>query len=102
MDRQAFSWVVRDVPAATLALLKNSTDPSKGISRKSYPVVNANTCVVRRARGFDWESSPRAEYSGLYTATSVPNPDLVALDVEFGTVEEFLEGEVRPRFVLGQ
>lgn len=39
-----------------------------------------------------------AEYSGLYTATPVPNPDLVALGVKFSTIEEFLEIEVKPRF----
>lgn len=36
-----------------------------------------------------------AEYDGLYTATPVPNPDLVALG---GTIDEFLESEVKPRF----
>jgi hypothetical protein len=28
----------------------------------------------------------------------VPNPDLVALGVKFGTIQEFLETEVKPRF----
>jgi hypothetical protein len=40
-----------------------------------------------------------AEYSGLYGATPVPNPELVALGVKFGTVEEFMETELKPRFV---
>lgn len=40
-DRQAFTWVAREVPAATLALLKNYTDASKSISGKSYPLVTA-------------------------------------------------------------
>ena len=42
-----------------------------------------------------------AEYDGLYTATPVPNPALVALGVQFGTVEEWLEAEVKPRFAIG-
>ncbi|KAJ7499579.1 hypothetical protein FB451DRAFT_1429476 [Mycena latifolia] len=41
-DRWALTWIDRDLPAAALALLKNYTDPSKNISGKSYPVVNAN------------------------------------------------------------
>jgi hypothetical protein len=39
-----------------------------------------------------------AEYSGLYTSTPVPNPDLVALGMEFSTVEEFLEIELKAKF----
>lgn len=42
--------------------------------------------------------SAHAEYSGLYTATPVPNPDLVALGVKFHSIEEFMEAEVKPRF----
>ncbi|KAJ7133490.1 hypothetical protein C8R44DRAFT_698104 [Mycena epipterygia] len=118
-DRQAFSWVTRDVPAATLALLKNYTDPAKNISGKSYPMVNANipypelaaltgkalgvevTFTTAPPRGIpemDEMFAAQAEYSGFYTATPVPNPDLVALGVKFGTIEEFLEVEVKPRF----
>ncbi|KAJ7214058.1 hypothetical protein GGX14DRAFT_696766 [Mycena pura] len=118
-DREAFTWAERDLPAAALALLKNYTDPSKKISGKSYPVVNA--CIpyselaerTGRALGVEvtFTTAPptgraamdemftaHAEYSGLYTATPVPNPDLVALGVKFGTVEEWLEAEVKPRF----
>ncbi|KAJ7490670.1 hypothetical protein FB451DRAFT_624058 [Mycena latifolia] len=118
-DRQAFTWVDRDVPAAVLALLKNYTDPSKNISGKTYPVVNANmpyaelAAMTGKALGVEvtFTSAPpmgippmdemyaaHAEYSGLYTATPVPNPDLVALGVKFGTIEEWLESEVKPRF----
>ncbi|KAJ7133489.1 hypothetical protein C8R44DRAFT_829313 [Mycena epipterygia] len=120
-DRQAFSWVERNVPAAVLALLKNYTDTSKNISGKSYPIVNANMPYAELAAmtgqalgvevtfttappigiGFpavDEMNAAYAEYSGLYTATPVPNPDLVALGVKFRTIEEFLETEVKPRF----
>jgi hypothetical protein len=34
---------------------------------------------------------------GFYE-TPAPNPDLVALGVTFGTLEEFVETEVKPRF----
>ncbi|KAJ6485232.1 hypothetical protein DFH09DRAFT_1339825 [Mycena vulgaris] len=111
---QAFTWVERDVPAATLALLKSYTDPAKDVSGKSYPVVNATISYTelaartgngdlhqRAAHGIppvDEMYEALAEYSGLYTATPVPNPALVALGVEFGTMEEFLETEVKPRF----
>jgi len=35
---------------------------------------------------------------GLYKDTPVPNPDLVALGVKFGTFGEFVESEVKKRF----
>jgi hypothetical protein len=44
-----------------------------------------------------WQWASHAEYSGLYTDTPVPNPELVALGVKFGTIEEFVEEE-KPRF----
>ncbi|KAF7348150.1 NmrA domain-containing protein [Mycena sanguinolenta] len=118
-DRQAFTWVEQAVPATVLALLKNYTDPSKNISGKTYPIVNANlsyselAALTGKALGVEvtFTTAPamgmgpidemyqsHAEYSGLYTATSVPNPDLVALGVKFGTIQEFLETEVKPRF----
>ncbi|KAJ7464980.1 NAD(P)-binding protein [Mycena galericulata] len=118
-DRQAFTWVEREVPAVTLALLKNYTDPSKKISGKVYPIVNATmpyaelAALTGKALGKEvtFTSAPpsgfapmdemfaaHAEFSGLFTATPVPNPDLVALGVKLGTIEEFLEAEVKPRF----
>ncbi|KAJ6583831.1 hypothetical protein DFH09DRAFT_1433738 [Mycena vulgaris] len=118
-DREAFTWFERDVPAAVLALLKNYTDSSKHISGKSYPIVNATipyaelAAMTAKALGVEvtFTSAPptgflrmdemyaaHAEYHGFYTATPVPNPDLVALGVRFGTIEQFLETEVKPRF----
>ncbi|KAF7365523.1 NmrA domain-containing protein [Mycena venus] len=119
MDRQAWAWISRDVPAAVLALLNNYTNPEKQINGKTYPIVNANiSCselaeITGKALGAEvtFTSVPptgllardemfacQAEYSGLYTATAVPNPDLVALGMKFSTIEEFLESEVKPRF----
>jgi hypothetical protein len=37
------------VPATILALLKNYTDPSKNISGKTYPLVNANISYAELA-----------------------------------------------------
>jgi hypothetical protein len=34
----------------------------------------------------------------MYNSTAVPNPDLVALGVEFGTLEEFVQKELVARF----
>ncbi|KAF7333512.1 NmrA domain-containing protein [Mycena venus] len=118
-DLQAFAWISRDVPAAILALLKNYTDPAKKINGQLYPVVNANISypelaeMTAKALGVEVTFIPaqpsgvvardemfaaQAEYGGLYTATPVPNPDLIALGMKFSTVEEFLETEVKPRF----
>jgi hypothetical protein len=35
---------------------------------------------------------------GCFNDTPVPNPDLVALGVQFGSMEEFVKTEVVPRF----
>ncbi|KAJ7449044.1 hypothetical protein B0H11DRAFT_2161929 [Mycena galericulata] len=112
-------YLGREVPAVTLALLKNYTDPSKKISGKVYPIVNATmpyaelaaltgkalgkevTFTTAPPSGFapmDEVFAAHAEFNGLFTATPVPNPDLVALGVKLGTIEEFLEAEVKPRF----
>ncbi|KAJ7211041.1 NAD(P)-binding protein [Mycena haematopus] len=124
-DTQAWAWIARDVPAAALALLTGYTDPTtlaQRINGRAFPVVTATmTCAelaerVGRAigaevsfvtgpptgvRARDEMFASHAEYSGLYTATPVPNPDLVALGMTFSTVEEFLEVEVKGRFGRG-
>ncbi|KAJ6585549.1 hypothetical protein B0H19DRAFT_1110029 [Mycena capillaripes] len=116
---QAFTWIGHDLSEATLVLLKNYTDPSKNVLGKAYPVVTAImtypdlTAMVSKALGvevtftsiassgiptLDEMFAAQAEYNGLYTATPVPNPDLVALGAKFGTMEEFMETEVKKRF----
>ncbi|KAF7364729.1 NmrA domain-containing protein [Mycena venus] len=116
---QAFTWVGHDVSESTLAMLKSYTDPSKNISGKSYPVITATmsytdlaamiakalkvevTFTSKASSGsatFDEMFAALAEYNGLYTSTPVPNPDLVALGAKFGTMEEFMETEVKKRF----
>ncbi|KAF7365494.1 NmrA domain-containing protein [Mycena venus] len=118
-DHESFAWIARDVPAAVLALLSNYADPAKQINGKSYPVVNS--CIpcaklaemATKALGvevtyttlppmglppMDEMFQAHAEYHGLFSATPIPNPDLVALGMKFSTVEEFMETEVKARF----
>ncbi|KAJ7808678.1 hypothetical protein B0H14DRAFT_2460902 [Mycena olivaceomarginata] len=118
-DCQAFTWTKQAVPATILALLRNYTDPSKNISGNTYPIVNANisyselAALTEKALGVEvtFTTAPatgiplidemfksHADYSGLFTGTPVPNPDLVALGVKFGSIQEFLEIEAKPRF----
>ncbi|KAJ7770036.1 hypothetical protein B0H16DRAFT_1411184 [Mycena metata] len=115
---QNFVWVERDLPAATITLLKNYTDASKGILGKEYPVITgrmtyaeltARTAKVLGAEVTYTITPPTgmkpvdemwaflAEYNGYYT-TPIANPDLVALGMKFGTIDEFLEVEVRARY----
>ncbi|KAJ7708352.1 hypothetical protein B0H17DRAFT_917387 [Mycena rosella] len=117
--RQAFTWAEREVPAVTLALLKNYTEPSKNISGNSYPIVNAIMTFAELASmtgealgaemtfttapplgipAVDDVYKANGEFGALYNSTPVPNPDLVALGVTLGAIEDFLETEVKPRF----
>ncbi|KAJ7769962.1 hypothetical protein B0H16DRAFT_1715595 [Mycena metata] len=115
---QTFVWIERDLPAATLALLKNYTDTSKEINGKEYPLVTgrmtyaelaAKTAKVLGVEVTYTTAPPTgftpiddmwaflAEHNGYFT-TPIPNPDLVALGMKFGTVDEFLEVEVKARY----
>ncbi|KAJ7622198.1 hypothetical protein FB45DRAFT_1090947 [Roridomyces roridus] len=119
-DIEAFTWVGRQVPAAALALLKSYlVQGDSSVANKTYPLVNEATSYADLARRtgqvlgvevtfttapesgmafMDEMYAAHAEYSGLYTDTPVPNPGLLALGVEFGSIEEFLKHEVKPRF----
>ncbi|KAJ7705001.1 hypothetical protein B0H17DRAFT_1156950 [Mycena rosella] len=109
-DRETFTWVQRDIPAAVLALLKNYTDPSKNISGKSYPIINGIipygelAVMTGKVLGVEvtFTTAPATGLASLdemmYTTTTVANADLAALGVKFGTIAEFLETEVKPRF----
>ncbi|KAJ7747836.1 hypothetical protein B0H16DRAFT_1554780 [Mycena metata] len=115
----SFTWVRRDVPAVVLALLKNYHDPAKNTSGRSYPVVTAKMTypelanLVGKALNAEvtFTSTPPigvlhrdemfaclSEHNGLFPETPVPNPDLVALGVEFSTLQEFLDEDLKPRF----
>ncbi|KAJ6464676.1 hypothetical protein C8R47DRAFT_991934 [Mycena vitilis] len=116
---EAWTWVEHDVGESVLALFKSYTDPSKNVSGRSYPVVTANlaypdlAAMASKALGvevtftsvassghpvLDEMFASHAEYDGLYAATPVPNPDLVALGAKLGTMEELMETEVKTRF----
>ncbi|KAJ7903829.1 hypothetical protein B0H14DRAFT_3422004 [Mycena olivaceomarginata] len=102
IDLHSHTWVARDK-----------------INGKTYPVVSATISGARLAElagqalgatvtfttlppmglpPMDEMFLAHAEYVGS-TARPVPNPELVALGVKFSTVEEFMETELKPRFV---
>ncbi|KAJ6473379.1 hypothetical protein C8R47DRAFT_987495 [Mycena vitilis] len=117
-DPMTYTWVERDVTVVVLALLKNFTDPSKGICGSVYPVVTAliphAELVAQTAQVLGVEvtfttappmGGPAFEEMfvshierGLYPDTPVLNPALLALGPELGTIQEFLATEVKPRF----
>ncbi|KAK6993100.1 NmrA domain-containing protein [Favolaschia claudopus] len=118
--RQSFTWVGHDVGEAALALFKHYNDPSKDISGKVFPVVTGNmpygdyVALVGKALGqdvsfntipttgnvpYDEMFAAQAEYNGFYTSTPVPNPDLAALGAKFATIDEFIEKEIKKRFL---
>ncbi|KAJ7123630.1 hypothetical protein C8R44DRAFT_620558 [Mycena epipterygia] len=112
------TWIGHDLGESVLALLKNYTDPAKSVLGRVYPVVTASitypdtAAMIAKALGvevtftsvatcgipvLDEMFAAQSEYNGFYTATPVPNPDLVALGAKFGTMEEFLE-ELKKHF----
>ncbi|KAF8202723.1 hypothetical protein K438DRAFT_1965210 [Mycena galopus ATCC 62051] len=120
-DPHTFAWISRDVPAATLALLRSYNDPTKQVDGKEFPVVAARMSYGKLAEmigkvlgaevtyttappigivAMDEMFAAQVEYNGFYQETPIPNPDLVALGMEFSTIEDFLHTEVKPRFGL--
>ncbi|KAF7362885.1 NmrA domain-containing protein [Mycena venus] len=117
-DTQSATWVAHDLGQAALALLKNYADPSKGVLGKSYPVISLRftypefaaaiaKAIKKEVTFVPVESAGMAELDemflfqakiGMYTSTPFPNPDLVALGVKFGTMEEFIKTELVPRY----
>ncbi|KAJ7762873.1 hypothetical protein B0H14DRAFT_2539986 [Mycena olivaceomarginata] len=117
-DTQSMTWVSHDLGQAVVALLTNYTDASKGVLGKSYPVVSFRPtypqfaeaiakAIKKEVKFVALETAGLAEFDemylyqakiGMYNDTPIPNPDLVALGVKFGTVEEFIQKEVVPRF----
>ncbi|KAK7064991.1 NmrA domain-containing protein [Favolaschia claudopus] len=114
-----FTWVGHDVGEATLALLKNYETKSDDISGRAYPVVTANishgefAAIISKVLGkevtfitapptghpnYDQMFQAAAEYQGFYFSTPVPNPELAGLGAKFGTIEEFVQTEIKKRF----
>ncbi|KAJ7453060.1 hypothetical protein B0H11DRAFT_1927210 [Mycena galericulata] len=94
-----------------------SSSPSPEVLGKTYPVVTMSftypklAMAIAKAIGKEVtftsvESAGLVDLDemfsfqakiGMYTTTPIPNPALVALGVQFGTMEEFIGGEVVPR-----
>ncbi|KAJ7503774.1 hypothetical protein B0H11DRAFT_2355563 [Mycena galericulata] len=117
---QEFTWVGHDLGPSVLALLKHYSDPvwEQRVLGRSFPIVTARVTypeLARRisaalgkpvvftpiatsgAKDIDLLHALQSEF-GMYMDTPVPNPDFVALGVQFGTLEEFIASEIVPRF----
>ncbi|KAJ7339011.1 hypothetical protein DFH08DRAFT_1013744, partial [Mycena albidolilacea] len=117
-NTQVFTWVAHDFGKAAVALLTNYADPSKGVLGKSYPVVTFRVthpefataiakAIKKEVNFVPLETAGLAEMDemylymaniGMYNDTPVPNSDLAALGVNFGTLEEFVRKELVARF----
>ncbi|KAJ7111477.1 hypothetical protein C8R44DRAFT_985563 [Mycena epipterygia] len=116
--KASLTWVGRDVGQSVLVLLKNYTDSSKSVAGKSYTIMSAVdsypalAALISKALGVEvtFNGAPSgmaiidemygwvSDNNGMYPDDPVLNPDLVALGAKFGTMEEFLEEEIKPRF----
>ncbi|KAF7343301.1 NmrA domain-containing protein [Mycena venus] len=114
----AQTWIGHDLGQAAVALLTHYTDPSKNVLGKFYPVVSFRCTYPELAKAIAGAIKKEVTFThletsgmkegdamyayakkfGIYNSTPVPNPDLVALGVKFGTLEEFLQAEVVPRY----
>ncbi|KAJ6592505.1 hypothetical protein B0H19DRAFT_1245374 [Mycena capillaripes] len=99
---QSSTWISHDFGAAALALLNNYHDVSKGVLGKSYPVRRTAVAPEKEVTFTPIATTGVVEIDelakiGLYRDTPFPNPDLVQLGVQFGSLEEFIRAEV-PRY----
>ncbi|KAJ7111476.1 hypothetical protein C8R44DRAFT_985562 [Mycena epipterygia] len=112
------TWVGRDVGQSVLTLLKSYTGPSTNVTGKSYTILSdvdtypALAALISKTLGVEvtFNGAPSgmammdemygwaSDNNGWYPDAPVLNPDLVALGAKFGTVEEFLEEEIKPRY----
>ncbi|KAJ6455341.1 NAD(P)-binding protein [Mycena vitilis] len=116
-DQQSATWVAHDLGQAAVALLTNYSDASKKVVGKTFPVVSLRFTYTELAaavaKGINKdvkfvpvETAGLAEIDemfafqakGVYKDTPFPNPDLVALGMKFGTLDDFVKKEVVPRF----
>ncbi|KAJ7121677.1 hypothetical protein C8R44DRAFT_671584 [Mycena epipterygia] len=115
---QTITWVARDLGPSVIALLRNYTDPTKNVLGKAFPVVTSivtypelakriSAAIGKEVTFTPTETSGLEELDvmyayqsdiGMYKDTPVPNPDLVALGVKFGTLDELIATEIVPRF----
>ncbi|KAJ6571262.1 NAD(P)-binding protein [Mycena capillaripes] len=114
---QTFTWV-QDIGTAAAALLRNYTDPSKGVLGKAYPVVTSimtypevaakiSAAIGKEVTFTPAETADLEELDvmyayqadcGMYKDTPVPNPDLVALGATLGTMDDVIAKEIVPRY----
>ncbi|KAJ6502737.1 NAD(P)-binding protein [Mycena vitilis] len=116
-DEQSATWVGHDFGNAAVALLTNYSDASKKVVGKIFPVVSLRFTYIELAAAIakgikkdvkfiSVETAGIAELDemfafqakGVFQDTPFPNPDLVALGVKFGSLDEFVTKEVVPRF----
>ncbi|CAK5278715.1 unnamed protein product [Mycena citricolor] len=117
--KETFTWVGRDVGIVSLALAKAYVSGNTSVVGKSYPIVNVSTSfshlseLIEKKLGvpvkyvqsppsglksIDEMFAAHEEHEGFLGGTPIPNPDLVALGVQLGTLEQFLDVEVKTRF----
>ncbi|KAJ7677036.1 NAD(P)-binding protein [Mycena polygramma] len=116
-DEQSATWVGHDFGQAAVALLTNYSDASKKVVGKTFPVVSLRFTypefaaaiakgIKKDVKFIPVETAGIAELDemfafqakGVFKDTPFPNPDLVALGVKFGSLDEFVTKEVVPRF----
>ncbi|KAJ7107744.1 hypothetical protein C8R44DRAFT_834198 [Mycena epipterygia] len=111
-DMQSATWARHDLGAAVVALLRNYADLTKGVRTPCWQRPLQRVTLGKEVTFTSAETSGFVELDemvcvallaiavdiGMYTDTPVPNPELVALGVKFGSIEEFIKTEVVPRF----
>ncbi|KAF7329342.1 NmrA domain-containing protein [Mycena kentingensis (nom. inval.)] len=120
-DKQGATWVRNDLGQAALALAKNYNTPKGaevGVLGGAFPVVTAkftygavaeelSKALKKDVKFVSVETTGMAELDemflfqakiGMYHDTPVPNPKLVELGAKFGTMQDFIEKEIVPRF----
>ncbi|KAK7008462.1 NmrA domain-containing protein [Favolaschia claudopus] len=117
-DKQIGTWISHDFGQAAVEVLNRFKENREEVLGKAYPVVSYRFTYPELAKAIGkalkkevtfttLETTGSAELDeaftygakfGMYNSTPAPNPDLVALGVKFGTLEEFLQAEVVPRF----
>jgi len=114
----ALLWVQKDLGDSVLALLKHYQDRGDEILNKTFYVANAHITFPDFAKILSAAIGKPVKFTapptsgmhehdvmydflsdiGLYRDSDLPDPRLVALGVKFGSLEEFAEQCVKPRF----
>ncbi|KAJ7270295.1 hypothetical protein C8J57DRAFT_1226949 [Mycena rebaudengoi] len=117
-SHQLVTWSRREIGTAVLVLAKNYSDASKGVLGKTYPVVMARVTYPELAKAISQALGVKVSFSPIPTAglaeiddmfavqadydqypgLTIPNKELVTLGAKMGTLDEFINTEVVPRF----